>query len=236
MKNITFTLATLATIMLGSSLFAQKPDKASATKPDLPASQEGRASTNSKQELIAEAQEASSQTKQRMFAKCLAIANQEQVDLAHYAAEKATNEEVKQFAAAMEKSHSACVEQLNGVFAEDKATRRPAKPGAQPTEAAVVSDFLRLHQEIATQCLEDSKEYLSTKEAADFDKCFVSMQIAKHASMHSALTVLQRHTQGKLQEIVKSGLEENDQHMGLALKLMTQLTANDASIASKSSK
>lgn len=235
MKFHTLATAAFATILLGSSLFAQKPDKPTTPNDEPRASQEETA-PKSQQDQSQEAQDAKWQMKQQMFARCLVIANQEQVDLARYASEKSTNEDVKQFATAMVKAHTTCIEHLNDVSTQNKTAKKPEKSVAKTLETANATDFVQLHQEIATQCLEDSKEYLNTKEAADFDKCFVGMQIAKHASMHSALTVLQRHTKGKLQEIVKSGLEENDQHMELALKLMDQLAANDAFIASKASK
>ncbi len=81
-----------------------------------------------------------------------------------------------------------------------------------------------MHQEMSDQCLKDSKEMLSKKEGADFDACFVGMQIAKHGMMHSSLTVLQRHTTGELQGFIKTNLAKNNEHMKAATSLMEQLS------------
>jgi predicted outer membrane protein len=114
MKFHTLATAAFATILLGSSLFAQKPDKPTTPNDEPRASQEETA-PKSQQDQSQEAQDAKWQMKQQMFARCLVIANQEQVDLARYASEKSTNEDVKQFATAMVKAHTTCIEHLNDV-------------------------------------------------------------------------------------------------------------------------
>ena len=65
---------------------------------------------------------------------------------------------------------------------------------------------------------------LCKKEGVEFDKCFVGMQVAKHAMAHSSLTVLQRHTSGDLQNFVKEGLTKNAEHMKASTSLMEQLS------------
>lgn len=217
MKINQLSLATFAVLSLGSSLVAQQP-----------AANQPAQGANRQQQLE------STLTKDQTFAKCLAIANQEQVTLSRFAKEKATNKEVKQFAATLEKAHQSCLEQLDGISA-----RSESKASAVTTTAAIASnksagvDFLQLHQEISTQCLKDSQDYLSKKEGAEFDKCFVGMQVAKHAGMQSTLTVLQRHASGKLQGLIKDGLEKNAKHMEAAVNLMDRLTASDSSKLSK---
>lgn len=217
MKINQLSIATFAVLSLGSSLVAQQPE---ARQPDL---------ATSRQQQVG-----SALTKDQAFAKCLAIANQEQVTLSRFASEKATNKEVKQFAATLEKAHQSCLEQLNGI-----SPQSDGKANAVTTTAAIAGnqsasvDFLQLHQEISTQCLKDSQDYLSKKEGAEFDKCFVGMQVAKHAGMQSTLTVLQRHASGKLQGLIKDGLEKNAEHMEAAVNLMDRLTASDSSKLSK---
>ncbi len=213
MKINQLSIATLVVLSLGSSLVAQQPE---ANQP---------AQGANRQQQVG-----SSLTKDQTFAKCLAIANQEQVTLSRFASEKATNKEVKQFAATLEKAHQSCLEQLNGISPQSES-----KANAVTTNAAIAGkqsasvDFLQLHQEISTQCLKDSQDYLSKKEGAEFDKCFVGMQVAKHAGMLSTLTVLQRHASGKLQGLIKDDLEKNAKHMEAAVNLMDRLTASDTS-------
>ncbi len=167
----------------------------------------------------------------------LVIANQELVTLSSFAKEKSTNNEVKQFAATLEKAHQSCLEQLNGISPQSQSNSRAATTTSTIAGKSTAGvDFLQLHQEISTQCLKDNQEYLSSKEGAEFDACFVGMQIAKHAGMHSTLTVLQRHATGKLQNLIKDGLVENTQHMEIAVKLMDRLATNDSTKLSKATK
>lgn len=233
MKLHTFFAAAITTLCLGSSLVAQKPDKP-PTEPRI--TQDEKGSTASPQEQSKATQEANWQAKQRLFVKCLEISNQEQVDLARYAGTRASHEQVKEFATAMEAAHNKSLEQLKSLAEANKPKRSPEQPAAEDNKMTAETDFIQLHQEIANQCLEDSKEYLGGKQDADFDRCFIGMQVARHASMHSALTVLTRHTKGKLLELVKSGLKENDKHLEIAQNLMVQLAADPASIAAKDSK
>jgi uncharacterized protein (DUF305 family) len=189
-------------------------------------------STSRQQSLNAE------QTKDQTFAKCLIISNQEQVLLSRYVKDKLSNEEVKQFAILLEKDHQACLEKLNGLSATS-GTNNSNKVRPVSTAAANKStnvDFLELQQEIATQCLKDTQEYLGQKKGADFDRCFVALQIAKHAGMKSTLTVLQRHTTGKVQGVIKEGLDMNTQHMQGAVELMEQLASQDSSATTQASK
>lgn len=84
-------------------------------------------------------------------------------------------------------------------------------------------NMMKLHQEVAQQCLADSKAYLTQKEGSEFDKCFLGMQLAKHAAMQSKLTVFQRHASGDFKQVVDQGLETTKKHLKHAEKLMEQL-------------
>lgn len=213
----------VAVVLSGTNSLMAQP----ATKP--PADE----STSTQQSPSAE------QTKDQSFARCLIISNQEQVLLSRFVKDKLTNEEVKQFAISLEKDHQACIEKLNGLLPTAGSVNTAIKVRPVSTESANKStniDFLELQQEIATQCLKDTQEYLGQKKGADFDRCFVALQIAKHAGMKSTLTVLQRHTTGKVQGVIKESLAMNTQHMQGAVELMEQLAAQDASATTQTSK
>ncbi len=238
MKINRLAIASFATLLLGSSLVAQQP----ATNQ----SQNQQVQTNQGQPLPGQPAQRTAnrqqrgddaQTKDQTFAKCLAIANQEQVAIARFAKEKATTKEVREFAATLEKAHLSCLEQLSGISPQiGSNSNAVTKTSTTASNNSSNVDFLQLHQEISTQCLKDSEEYLSKKEGAEFDKCFLGMEIAKHAGMQSTLTVLQRHATGKLQGLIKDGLAKNEQHMEVAVNLMEKLAANDSSKLSSSSK
>jgi hypothetical protein len=110
MKINQFAIATVATLLIGSSLVAQQT----------PANSTSQASSNTPQ------QAANSLTKDQTFAQCLAIVDQEQVTLCRFAQGKATKDEVKQLAATLEKAHQGCLEHSR-VF-----PRRLAVPATPP--------------------------------------------------------------------------------------------------------
>lgn len=262
-----FTVATLSTLLVGSSIFAQEtqpPRTKDLTARSTPAQSTG-----------------DSQSKDQIFARCLAIADHEQVLLSSFAKDRATHADVKAFAAALEKAHQTSVEQLKAFSPSstaigataDRAKQADANradanradanradanradanradanradanraAGAEVTETSLKQvgdksakvDFVQLQEEISAQCLKDSKEMLNSKKGVEFDQCFVGMQIAKHASAHSTLTVLQRHSTGKLQEWIKTALEMNAQHMEAAVTLMDKLAEADSSPATR---
>jgi uncharacterized protein (DUF305 family) len=238
MRTTQFTVATLATILIASSVLAQENQNARTQAP--PSRTTPGQSTGEPQ------------TKEQTLAHCLVIANHEQVLLSRFAKDRATHADVKAFAEKLEKDHQNTLDQLKtfspyavAIAATNERTDRAdagrtAANRAQATELAETSlrkiegqtsqvDFLQLHQEISTQCLQDGKEMLSAKEAIEFDQCFVGMQVAKHASAHSMLTVLERHTTGKFQALVKSQLGTNSQHMEAAVSLMKKLADSDSS-------
>lgn len=214
-------MASLLALLIGGSLAAQQPT----------------AANQSAQRTERQQQDAKVSSMDQTFAKCLAIANQEQVTLSRFAKVKSHNEEVQQFAATLEKAHQDCLEQLNGIAPQSDSQARAVTMDttiAGKNSAGV--DFLQLQQEISSQCLKDSQEYLSSKPGAEFDACFVGMQIAKHAGLRSAMTVLQRHATGELQSLIINGLEKNAQHMAVAVKLKGRLAANEPTKLSRATK
>lgn len=207
--KLNLTIATFATLLSVGSLSAQQ------TPPgQLPASS-SQVKPNSSVDAPL--------TKEQVFAKCLAITNQEEVTMAKYAKEKSTSEEVKALATVLEKAHQESLDELKAFASKATANKKPSNPTSPvANNNANVVDFVQMHQEMSDQCLKDGKEMLSKKEGADFDACFVGMQIAKHSMMHSSLTVLQRHTAGDLQAFIKANLARNDEHMQAAIALMEQ--------------
>jgi predicted outer membrane protein len=241
MKINQYTMATIATLLVGSPLVAQQPLPAQSQAVERQAAQSNPIQVRAEQarpDQIKASEVASdqkslarnSQSKNQTFAKCLAITNQEQVLIARFAAGKATTDDVKAFAVTLEGAHQSSLDELNGLVSKGE-TNRVSADGRSENAASNSSnvDFLQLHQEMSEQCLKDSEELLSKKEGIAFDKCFVGMQVAKHAAMHTNLTVLQRHASGDLQGWIKEGLAKNAQHMEAAVSLMEQLAVNDSS-------
>jgi predicted outer membrane protein len=111
-----------------------------------------------------------------------------------------------------------------GTTTDNNSARTNTTPAqSTPSGQNASVDFMQLQRETAQQCIADSKQMLSKKEGEEFDKCFVGMQIAKHAAMHTKLVVLKRHASGDLQDIVAKSIEATDKHAKAAEKLMKDL-------------
>jgi predicted outer membrane protein len=228
MKINQFLFAAIATLPAGGLAFAQKPGD--AQKPAGEKTSQLVAGQNPKGGVT--------QTNEQILATCLAIANREQVQFARFAKDKLTHDDVKKFAAMLETEHQGCLEKLEGISPQVTSPRSTTATTRSNNVAGSETpiDFLQLHQEMSDQCLKDSKEALTAKQGAQLDKCFVMMQLAKHAGMKSSLTVLQRHSQGKMQGMIEESLETTTKHMKAAEKLMEQLEDVASSTGSRASK
>lgn len=243
MKIKQLTLATLAMSLVGGSIVAQQPLPSQTevvkprTAPDRPISAQPNQKESVRKASSKVAIEEDSQLNNQAFADCLVITNEEQVLLARFAKNMAVNDDVKAFAESMESAHQSYLDELKGISSSGSTESEAANAilrsdGNSRSSIGVV----QLHQEVSEQCLKDSKEMLSTKEGIEFDKCFVGMQVAKHAMMHSSLTVFERHATGELRGLIKAGLAKNSEHMQAAVSLMEQLAASDSSKTDVSSK
>lgn len=238
MKIHQLTAGVLATMLMVGSALAQQPQPGSS-----PINQSQSKSRQQDQNrstsgtLPQRTTGESSVSKEHAIAKCLVIMNQEQVALARFAKDKASGEEVKAFAATLEKAHQGSLEELKGLATKTSMTSTTVQtgtPSANSNSAGI--DFVQIHQEMSDQCLKDSKEMLSKKEGAEFDKCFVGMQLAKHSMMHTSLTVLERHTTGALQGFIKKSLATNDEHLQASVDLMEALDNKAVTKTAKNTK
>ena len=191
---------------------------------------------------------------QEQLAACFALDNQEQIILAKFAQEKTKNKDVTQFVKMIAEEHQACLKKLSKFAPEaskegylvatqvEQSLPREGSPLAAASPSVKTGDvtapgvdMVQLQRELAQQCIIDSQKYLSTKDGEEFDKCFVGMQIAKHASMRTKLTVSHRHTSDQLQQIVLDGIQVTEKHMKAAEDLMAKLAdANSDSVAETS--
>lgn len=194
------------------------------------------------------------------IAACLAIDNQEEIQLAQFAKDKAKDSQVKEFATMLVEEHKTCLAAINkaapissqlGMLKDtnttsDRSTNENAQQNRNQTGTNTSTsnqpnggmngaslDMVQLHREMAEQCLKDSKEMLSEKKDAEFDQCFIGMQLAKHAGMKSKLTVLQKHATGELKNVIADGLEKTKKHLKVAENLMKQLDENEPSDSAK---
>jgi len=82
---------------------------------------------------------------------------------------------------------------------------------------------LRLHQEIADECLASAQRELSDKQGTEFDTCYVDMQVAEHQRMISELKVFERHASGDFQALLSKGRTTAEHHLQHAKQFKKEL-------------
>ncbi len=185
---------------------------------------------------------------QQAIEACLSLDNQADVILATLATEKGKHEDVIAFAKKIHSGHVDCLAELNkiapwlanqqpltaaGTIASSVRTKAAQNKPAQTTTSNPQingqpdgdSTMLEMQAELAQQCLIDTQAMMTKDSGKNFDECYVGMQLAKHAAMHSKLTVFQRHTSGELNQFITSGLAKNKSMMADADALMKRLAA-----------
>jgi predicted outer membrane protein len=201
------------------------------------------------------------------MASCVAIENQEEVALAKFAQDKAKNKEVKDFASMIAKDHQDFLQKLRrfapeaaepGFLSEQTQTQAQASPAAgavqqaggaarEPSRVQQTAgtqnaphqglDMLEIHREVAEECLNDAKRELGKKDGAEFDECFIGMQIGKHHGMKDKLVVFERYASPELKQVLAEGLSTTEKHLKKAEEIKKSLdTSSDSSKSSDSKK
>jgi hypothetical protein len=115
--------------------------------------------------------------------------------------------------------------------------RNSVNPGAaelQPGRGQMggATDFVSLKHELGQQCLQSGQRELGSKQGAEFDKCYIGMQIAKHQEAADVMTVFRRHASGQLGQTIDEGLPVVQSHLEHAKQLIKQLESSTPATAS----
>ncbi len=184
---------------------------------------------------------------QRAIESCLSLDNQSEIVLAKLATEKGKHKDVVAFAKKMQAGHGECLAELNKIapwladqqplnvantiasssgtnVVQAKAARTTTSNPTTNAPANGDSTMLKMQAELAQQCLTDSEAFMTKDGGKNFDECYVGMQLARHAAMHSKLTVFQRHTSGELNQFITDGIAKNKSMMADTAALMKSLT------------
>ena len=94
--------------------------------------------------------------------------------------------------------------------------------------SGAVGQLIQIKQEIAERCLASLQEELSEKQGAEFDKCFMGMQVGAHMHMVDALTVISRHATGDLKKLTEEGRETAQQHLDHAKQIAKAVDGSDS--------
>lgn len=161
----------------------------------------------------------------QQIASWLLVDNRGEIQLARLAEEKATCDEVKEFAEHLIDDHAQMVEDLQQVAGRSR-TNRQQMPGL---------NIVRLKQQLGQQCVASAEEDLNQKDGDEFDKCFVGLQIAKHMEMLDTLKVFSRYASPELDELIEDAEQKTEEHLEHAKELIKQLEADSDSSSSRSS-
>lgn len=84
-------------------------------------------------------------------------------------------------------------------------------------------DPLTLKKEIAAQCLNSARAELEQKQGAEFDMCYVGMQIGAHQHALDTMTVFRNHASPELARTLDEGIKTVRHHLDEAKKLAKDL-------------
>jgi predicted outer membrane protein len=175
-----------------------------------------------------------------VLAAWLMIASNNEVALAGTAQQRAASSEVKQFAQRMVGDHGRFAQSLQA-FAGATATDRGARQ-QQPADASGLRqaaplgafDHMALIRDLGKKCLEAETNLLNEKTGADFDRCYMRMQVLGHVKAAAMIEAFAGHASDQLRPTLEEGHKTMLGHLEDAKSLCKQL--EDAAHAQKAPK
>lgn len=150
-----------------------------------------------------------------------------EVEISKFAQSKLQNKEARAFAEKMIEDHTADAENYQKWAGKhgDAALRDGGQPaeGQRPGQHAGALDWNEIHEQVAKQCLESSKQELGRHQGAEFDQAYMGMQLAGHMKMQDELKVLKNHASSELQQQIDKSLQVVQGHLQQARQVMEQL-------------
>lgn len=205
------------------------------------------------------ASQAATQT-DSILATWLHIGSTNEVALAQLAVKQAQSPEVRAFAQKMIDDHTAWSTKLQPLTnasgtgaaqdasgerrkAEQEETQRPK--AKQPTEGSSQRsdtsgdgfDHAALIRELGKKCLQSDTKMLSGKSGADFDRCYMGMQVASHVRCNDMIEVFKGHASPNLLPILEAGQKTVAAHLEHAKSLcdkVCEVAAGDDGAGGKS--
>jgi predicted outer membrane protein len=117
-------------------------------------------------------------------------------------------------------------------------------PGAEPrvnvdvqagTARSGGADWVTIHKQLGAQCLTTTKKELGAKSGAEFDQCFMHLQVMTHLKAIDELTVLRTHATGELRQQIDKDLTDETGHLEMARKIAEKLDDSPARVTRKPS-
>ena len=80
-------------------------------------------------------------------------------------------------------------------------------------------------RELGRKCLESSTLMLNEKQDAEFDRCFIGMQLMMHTKAQDTLEVFQRYASPRLRTTLDAGLQTVRAHKDHVKSMITSMEA-----------
>lgn len=101
--------------------------------------------------------------------------------------------------------------------------RDPGTPRAGGVQRGGQLDFVAIKREIGQQCLQSARKELQAKEGAEFDMCFMGMQIMGHMHALDTMKVFKQHASPELAQTLDEGIRTATAHLEHAKEIGKQL-------------
>jgi putative membrane protein len=168
------------------------------------------------------------------IAEWISVDNQGEVALAEIAEQHASDKDVKQFAQQMVDEHTEFLQKLQRLTgvggakqAQDQANReqvqQPRQNQAPQGQFQQGLDLIALKHQLGDQCRQSASRELERKEGAEFDMCYMGMQIGMHMQMLDTLKVMSRHASQELDQLIEEGEKTTESHLEHAKRIMASL-------------
>jgi len=175
-----------------------------------------------------------------ILAAWLLMASNNEVALAGLAQQKASSSEVKQFAQMMVGDHGRFAQKLQAFATAASSGRSTGNTGRandrdgtgrqqQPADASgnrqgpMGFDHMALIRDLGKKCLEVETNLLNEKNGADFDRCYIGMQIVGHTKAAGMIEVFSTQATDQLRPILEEGHKTVLAHLEQAKTLSKQL-------------
>ncbi len=180
---------------------------------------------------------------EQLLVQCLAgklmLMNQSTIQMSEMVEQRASSEEVQQFAQMLAKSHEQLNEELRGIAPEVAAStklesgeqrtaafrgtsNRDNSAGEKTGEAGLVLRLLELERDATRNYIQSSSQMLQRYQGQDFDMGFLGFQIRAHTWALAELQAMEGTGDEKFQQIIKTATSKAEQHLQQARELAKQ--------------
>jgi predicted outer membrane protein len=162
------------------------------------------------------------------IAEWLIVDNQGEIALAEKAEQAASDDDVKEFAQNVLDDHHKFLQKLQRQVGATNRGGQPTVRQGQGAAAAARSavqglDIVAVKQQLGEECRKSALHELGQKNGAEFDKCYMGMQIGMHMQMLDALKVFSRYASPELDRLIEEGQDTTQEHLERAKHIMASL-------------